>query len=684
MYVSGDYAYVAAHLSGLAVIDISDPTNPEAPVYEDTIGYAWGIYVSGDYAYVANGGSGLAVIDISVPINPGTPVYENTTGWAWSVYVSGDYAYMAVGSFGLAVIDISDPTNPGTPVYENTTGEARDVYVSGDYAYVAAYLSGLAVIDISDPTNPGTAIYEDTTGLAAGVYVSGDYAYVAVGSFGLAVIDISDPTNPEAPIYEDTTGWAVDVYVSGDYAYVADLDSGLAVIDISNPTNPGTPVYKATTGLALDVYVSGDYAYVADQASGLAVIDISNPPYLGTPFYEDTTGEAFGVYLSGDYAYVADRASGLAVIDISNPTNPGTPVYENTTGEAFGVYLSGDYAYVADRTGLAVVQVRKRVDMIDPMIINAPSDFTVDYGYTGVDLSWNVTDLYPNTYTIELQGTGVVVSSMNWLNGTPITYSVPDDLPIGEYIYTINITDDYDNFVNDMITLSVKEPSEPEIINSPSDFTVDPGYTGVNISWIATDPNPKSYQIELLGNGSVMGPSAWFNGMPITYYVPDGLFIGEYIYKISIMDDYYYITTDTVTMYVGDVANPIITNTPSDFTADYGYTGVSISWTATDANPNIYTIALQGIGVVAGPSTWSSGVAITYNVPDSLAVGEYFYTVNFTDDYDNYITDTVKMTVREVTTDGNGGSVSFGNYYLSFLIIGIILLSVNQKRRKKF
>ncbi|KKK51598.1 hypothetical protein LCGC14_3113330, partial [marine sediment metagenome] len=108
------------------------------------------IYVSGDYAYVASSIYGLAVIDISDPTHPGTPVYEDTTGEAFEVYVSGDYAYVADISSGLAVIDISDPTNPGTPVYEDTTGDARDVYVSGNYAYVADDISGLAVIDISD------------------------------------------------------------------------------------------------------------------------------------------------------------------------------------------------------------------------------------------------------------------------------------------------------------------------------------------------------------------------------------------------------------------------------------------------------------------------------------------------------------------------------------------------------
>ncbi|MHA2066546.1 MAG: hypothetical protein ACXABY_19415, partial [Candidatus Thorarchaeota archaeon] len=66
--------------------------------HEDTTGNAFDVYVSGDYAYVADSASGLAVIDISDPTNPGTPVYEDTSGTASGVFVSGDYAYVATGT----------------------------------------------------------------------------------------------------------------------------------------------------------------------------------------------------------------------------------------------------------------------------------------------------------------------------------------------------------------------------------------------------------------------------------------------------------------------------------------------------------------------------------------------------------------------------------------------------------
>jgi hypothetical protein len=290
VFVSGNYAYVAASASGLAIIDISDPINPGTPIYEDTTGGAVDVYVSGNYAYIADASSGLAIIDVSDPINPGTPMYEDTTVDVYAcgnniredavgVCVSGDFAYLAIGGTGLAIIDISDPTDLGTTIIApiGCVGASHDVYVSGNFAYVAN-TQGLAIVDISDPTNPGTPVYIDTTetatGNANGVDISGNYAYIANGGEGLAIIDISDPTNPGTPVYQETTGSATDVHVSGDYAYVTDYDSGLAIIDVSDPTNPGEPVYKDTTGRAVGVHVSGNYAYVGDRASGLAIVDL--------------------------------------------------------------------------------------------------------------------------------------------------------------------------------------------------------------------------------------------------------------------------------------------------------------------------------------------------------------------------------------------------------------------------
>ncbi len=85
------------------MIDVSDPSNPHEVGYYETPERAYGVYVSGNYAYVAARDSGLRVIDVSEPSNPHEVGYYETPGWAEDVYVSGDYAYVADDRAGLQI-----------------------------------------------------------------------------------------------------------------------------------------------------------------------------------------------------------------------------------------------------------------------------------------------------------------------------------------------------------------------------------------------------------------------------------------------------------------------------------------------------------------------------------------------------------------------------------------------------
>ncbi|MDP8240185.1 MAG: hypothetical protein P9X24_13935 [Candidatus Hatepunaea meridiana] len=84
LFVRGDYAYVATELSGLQILDISNPENPELVGYwDDNPLEAQCVYVSGDYAYITDGKqSGLRIIDISDPENPTETGYLETLGIA--------------------------------------------------------------------------------------------------------------------------------------------------------------------------------------------------------------------------------------------------------------------------------------------------------------------------------------------------------------------------------------------------------------------------------------------------------------------------------------------------------------------------------------------------------------------------------------------------------------------------
>jgi len=404
--VAGSYAYVADMYSGLQVIDISNPQNPEivGSVDIDALQQAYDdVVLSGTYAYVATIGSqtALQVIDISNPRSPQIVGSVEMPSDASAVAVSETHAYVMTYDDGLQVVDISDPVSPRIVGSIALPGSAKCVAVSDGHAYVDG-IPGLNVIDISNPQSPEIVGSVDTPS-THGVAVSGTYAYVADGDSGLLVIDISNPQSPPIVGGIATPGWARRVAVSDSFAYVVGEHSGFQVIHISDPQSPEIVGSIATSMTANDVAVSGSYAYVTGESGfqvidttnpqspqvvgrivagmtdyfgevavsrryayvaggyrdyhGLLVIDISNPQSPEIVGSVDTWGYTHGVAVSGRYAYVADGDSGLQVIDISDPRHPRRVGSVDTPGHAQDVAVSGSYAYLADGAGLHVIDI---------------------------------------------------------------------------------------------------------------------------------------------------------------------------------------------------------------------------------------------------------------------------------------------------------------------------------------
>ena len=194
--------------------------------------------------------------------------------------------------------------------------------------------------------------------------------------------------------------------------------------------------------------------------------------------------------------------------------------------------------------------------------------------------------------------------------GTPFLEGRDDGTAHGVFV-----KDDYAYMVPGevgLVIIHVRELFSPIITETPSDLIVDFGYAGKNVSWTATDRDAGNYTVELLGTGVVAGPTAWTNGTEVIFNISDGLLPGDSIFRITFTDIYDNSVSDSVTMTVRDTMNPEITITPPDFSAAFGYTEANISWTATDHTPNTYTITLEGTGVVAGPTAWSSGTVVRH------------------------------------------------------------------------
>lgn len=170
--------------------------------------------------YIADEASGLAIVDVSIPSNPRMIRSVDVQGTTKGVDVTDTrtHAVVAVGSPSVSavkIIDITDETNPQVVGSVPIPGDAKDLVVRDTYAYVAAYTGGLQIVDIRTPSNPRIvgAIPQSGGFVPRDVALSGQFALAAEQLFpnAIPIVEISDPTDP---IFLST----IDLSSLGDYA----------------------------------------------------------------------------------------------------------------------------------------------------------------------------------------------------------------------------------------------------------------------------------------------------------------------------------------------------------------------------------------------------------------------------------------------------------------------------------
>ncbi len=212
IFVLNNHAYLAKGDDGLEIVDVTTKTNPVVPAgaapngIMDTTGTAVAVaaYQSGGstYACIADSGSGLAIIDVSTPATPVAPVYV-AGGTANDVCISGDYAYIAE-DVGLAIVDLS-----AAPVYTVVSTKAiSDMIAVGVYtddaSNIYALISDSDGIMIENVTNPSSIPAETVATIATieaghpfiSLEVVDNYLFASAGEKGVYVYDLSTPAVP--------------------------------------------------------------------------------------------------------------------------------------------------------------------------------------------------------------------------------------------------------------------------------------------------------------------------------------------------------------------------------------------------------------------------------------------------------------------------------------------------------
>jgi hypothetical protein len=333
--VDGGYAYVAAGLTGLYVVDVSHLSTPQIVGHVDTPGNANAVRVAGGYAYIADGPGGLAIADVQDPAHPRLVGQVSTGDQTVGLAVTGGRAYLAEGTSGLEIADVGVPASPRILGAVAVPGEARGVDVVDQLAVIAAGSAGVAVVDVADPAAPvlrgSVALQPDVSGAGA-VVVRDRLAYVTDGDAYLGGFRIVDFSAPETPVVVGGSGtgyWLSGVALDGGLALFANraLPGTMPIFDVSSTGPSPLPILRAVPS------TWGAPIFRTDYGTGIAVQNGA----LFVSGYIYTSSFVFGQGLTansglaiGLYRLPVDLASEPPTVAITSP-QAGETVRERTT-----------------------------------------------------------------------------------------------------------------------------------------------------------------------------------------------------------------------------------------------------------------------------------------------------------------------------------------------------------------
>jgi len=278
-----DRLYVASGVAGLEVFDVADPAVPSFLGAYLTTDDARDVVIArqdldgqpATIAYVAATYGGVAVLDVSDPSQITGLVTLDVGNAALSLALEDNVLYVAHWTTGISAFDVSDPRDIhllGTahqfPADEFNISYAVDVVPNGDTVYVVDAAGGYAVLDASDPEDMALVLTRGTGQSPWNAVVQGERLYVLAQTNGVIVYDVAQADSPQLLGYLPLTldQWtAFDV--RGGLAVVS-APTGCAFVDVSDPQNmtvlqtfttPATPWRPTLTAteLALPLGVHG-------------------------------------------------------------------------------------------------------------------------------------------------------------------------------------------------------------------------------------------------------------------------------------------------------------------------------------------------------------------------------------------------------------------------------------------
>jgi thermitase len=245
-----------------------------------------------------------------------------------------------------------------------------------------------------------------------------------------------------------------------------------------------------------------------------------------------------------------------------------------------------------------------------PPTITSPDDITYEYGSIDNEASWTAIDTHLNQSSYWFDETYLGSDNLKLFSAGVIITTNFDGLDLGQYNYTIVISDLFGSSISDTIFINVVETIAP-IITSPDNVSYEYGSTPDPIEWIATDTYADNYDIYL--DEQLNKSGFWQSGSIIQYDI-DSLEVGVHNVTIIVFDSSGNNASDTVFVTVVDTSPPTVTITsPTSITYNTG--SITLTYMVSDGIVMVYVDdviqALSSGDTIVGLADGNHNVTIT-------------------------------------------------------------------------
>ncbi len=329
------------------------------------------------------------------------------------------------------------------------------------------------------------------------------------------------------------------------------------------------------------------------------------------------------------------------------------------------------------------------VDETSP-VIEGPSGLTYEEGIANHSLSWNVTDLHPQSFTISIDGE-IIIPSDQWNSTQNITVDV-GGLGYGQHTLVLSVDDVGGNVKTHTAIITVLDNQLP-VISQLEDIIF---YEAEKQSfiWLVYDLNPSN--IRIYRNSSLISNMKWENrNKSITVSIAH-LPVGNYTYRIEVLDlaGNQQVGNITIQVLQKDHTLPIISGLSL---VNYSQTllPITLTWQAEDLNPSHYQIYINNtlIRNVIWNGSW-------IRLSQNFSIGTWNVTIQVTDIGNNSVhfttiviihepepqSTTTPLTTQTSTTVSSSSSTSESSKNspgFNILLILFILFTISRTLRRK-